>query len=114
VSAAQASGGPAIGKETARIAACLPSLDRAPAVAEPERARAAVVLRPALALLPLRDDVRAPDVTGEPNAPSIPAVYRLLLAEDDEGIREPLARALEREGYAVDEVTDGGEGRPPR
>ena len=32
---------------------------------------------------------------------------RLLLAEDDEGIREPLARALEREGYTVDAVADG-------
>ena len=31
----------------------------------------------------------------------------LLLAEDDEGIREPLARALEREGHAVDVVADG-------
>jgi DNA-binding response OmpR family regulator len=34
-------------------------------------------------------------------------VARLLLAEDDAGIREPLARALEREGYAVDAVEDG-------
>jgi DNA-binding response OmpR family regulator len=32
---------------------------------------------------------------------------RLLLAEDDDGIRMPLARALEREGYAVDAVADG-------
>jgi DNA-binding response OmpR family regulator len=32
---------------------------------------------------------------------------RLLLAEDDEGIRGPLARALEREGHAVDAVGDG-------
>jgi DNA-binding response OmpR family regulator len=36
-------------------------------------------------------------------------VYRLLLAEDDEGIREPLARALEREEYQVDAVVDGAE-----
>jgi DNA-binding response OmpR family regulator len=36
-------------------------------------------------------------------------VHRLLLAEDDEGIREPLMRALEREDYAVDVVGDGGE-----
>jgi DNA-binding response OmpR family regulator len=34
-------------------------------------------------------------------------VARLLLAEDDDGIREPLARALEREGHAVDAVVDG-------
>jgi DNA-binding response OmpR family regulator len=34
-------------------------------------------------------------------------VYRLLLAEDDEGIREPLARALERADYEVDAVADG-------
>jgi len=34
-------------------------------------------------------------------------VARLLLAEDDDGIRLPLARALEREGYAVDAVADG-------
>ena len=34
---------------------------------------------------------------------------RLLLAEDDDGIRAPLARALEREGYAVDAVADGRE-----
>ena len=32
---------------------------------------------------------------------------RLLIVEDDEGIRVPLARALEREGYAVEGVADG-------
>jgi DNA-binding response OmpR family regulator len=32
---------------------------------------------------------------------------RLLLAEDDAGILEPLARALTREGHEVDAVTDG-------
>ena len=32
---------------------------------------------------------------------------RLLIVEDDEGIRIPLTRALEREGYAVDGVADG-------
>jgi DNA-binding response OmpR family regulator len=36
-------------------------------------------------------------------------MYRLLLAEDDEGIREPLTRALRREDYAVDAVSDGEE-----
>jgi DNA-binding response OmpR family regulator len=35
------------------------------------------------------------------------AVHRLLLAEDDEGIREPLTRALAREGYAVEVAADG-------
>jgi DNA-binding response OmpR family regulator len=35
------------------------------------------------------------------------SVARLLLAEDDDGIRVPLARALEREGYVVDAVADG-------
>jgi DNA-binding response OmpR family regulator len=34
-------------------------------------------------------------------------VARLLLAEDDGGIREPLARALEREGHEVEAVADG-------
>jgi DNA-binding response OmpR family regulator len=34
-------------------------------------------------------------------------VARLLIVEDDEGIRIPLTRALEREGYAVDGVADG-------
>jgi DNA-binding response OmpR family regulator len=34
---------------------------------------------------------------------------RVLLAEDDAGIREPLARALKREGYVVDEVGDGSD-----
>jgi DNA-binding response OmpR family regulator len=34
-------------------------------------------------------------------------VSRLLLAEDDAGIRQPLARALRREGHDVDEVEDG-------
>ncbi|MGZ6708099.1 MAG: response regulator transcription factor [Solirubrobacteraceae bacterium] len=32
---------------------------------------------------------------------------RVLIAEDDEGIRLPLVRALEREGYDVDAVGDG-------
>jgi DNA-binding response OmpR family regulator len=36
-------------------------------------------------------------------------VARLLLAEDDAGIRAPLARALKREGYEVDEVETGDE-----
>src|SRR3954447_8858584 len=39
--------------------------------------------------------------------PYDPPVARLLLAEDDAGIREPLARALGREGYEVDAVDDG-------
>jgi DNA-binding response OmpR family regulator len=34
-------------------------------------------------------------------------VSRLLIAEDDEGIRVPLVRALEREGYEVDAFADG-------
>jgi DNA-binding response OmpR family regulator len=34
-------------------------------------------------------------------------VAHVLLAEDDAGIREPLARAHEREGYDVDAVEDG-------
>ena len=42
-------------------------------------------------------------------AHSIGVVHRLLLAEDDEGIREPLMRALQREDYAVDVVGDGAE-----
>jgi DNA-binding response OmpR family regulator len=42
-------------------------------------------------------------------APSISLVHRLLLAEDDDGIREPLASALEREDYDVDAVADGAE-----
>jgi DNA-binding response OmpR family regulator len=40
---------------------------------------------------------------------SIAAAHRLLLAEDDEGIREPLMRALQREDYAVDAVADGAD-----
>lgn len=48
-------------------------------------------------------------MTGADAAPSISAVYRVLLAEDDEGIREPLTRALQREDYAVDAVADGAE-----
>jgi DNA-binding response OmpR family regulator len=35
------------------------------------------------------------------------ATTRLLIAEDDEGIRVPLVRALEREGYEVDAYADG-------
>lgn len=34
---------------------------------------------------------------------------RLLLAEDDEGIVEPLVRSLRREGYEIDRVADGHE-----
>ena len=33
----------------------------------------------------------------------------ILLAEDDEGIRVPLVRALEREGYEVEAVATGGD-----
>jgi DNA-binding response OmpR family regulator len=44
-----------------------------------------------------------------PRAPTIRPVTRLLIVEDDEGIRVPLARALEREGYAVDGVATGEE-----
>jgi DNA-binding response OmpR family regulator len=36
-----------------------------------------------------------------------PSVALILLAEDDEGIRIPLVRALEREGYDVEAVTNG-------
>src|SRR5690242_11251475 len=35
------------------------------------------------------------------------AVALILLAEDDEGIRVPLVRALEREGYEVEAVGTG-------
>jgi DNA-binding response OmpR family regulator len=38
---------------------------------------------------------------------TIGQVARVLIAEDDEGIRVPLVRALEREGYEVDAVGDG-------
>jgi DNA-binding response OmpR family regulator len=48
-------------------------------------------------------------LVSDAGAPSISPVYRLLLAEDDEGIREPLTRALRREDYAVDAVADGDE-----
>jgi DNA-binding response OmpR family regulator len=34
---------------------------------------------------------------------------RLLLAEDDAGISDPLERALTREGYEVEIVADGAE-----
>ncbi|MCW3014463.1 MAG: response regulator transcription factor [Solirubrobacterales bacterium] len=36
-----------------------------------------------------------------------PLVAHLLLAEDDDGIREPLIRALEREGHQVEWFADG-------
>jgi DNA-binding response OmpR family regulator len=35
--------------------------------------------------------------------------HRLLLAEDDSGIADPLERALTREGFAVEVVADGAE-----
>jgi len=48
----------------------------------------------------------------KPRGDGAPASYdhgmpRVLIAEDDEGIRLPLVRALEREGYEVDAVADG-------
>ena len=36
-------------------------------------------------------------------------MHRLLLAEDDAGIADPLERALTREGYEVEVVSDGAE-----
>lgn len=39
-------------------------------------------------------------------------MYRILLAEDDQGMREYLARALERSGYAVSAVGCGTEALP--
>jgi DNA-binding response OmpR family regulator len=39
--------------------------------------------------------------------PYHPTVARILLAEDDEGIRLPLVRALEREGHDVEAVATG-------
>ena len=42
-----------------------------------------------------------------PVAISIVGVARLLIAEDDQGILEPLRRALAREGYDIDAVADG-------
>jgi DNA-binding response OmpR family regulator len=44
-----------------------------------------------------------------PVGPRIMGVTRLLIAEDDEGIRVPLVRALQREGYEVDAFADGSE-----
>jgi DNA-binding response OmpR family regulator len=44
-------------------------------------------------------------VDAEP--PYHPIVPLILLAEDDEGIRVPLVRALEREGYEVEAVANG-------
>jgi DNA-binding response OmpR family regulator len=48
-------------------------------------------------------------MSGEPNGSTLAEVHRLLVAEDDPGILEPLTRALAREGYAVDAVTSGPE-----
>ena len=39
-------------------------------------------------------------------------MYRILLAEDDQGMREYLTRALERSGYAVTAVDRGTEALP--
>lgn len=46
---------------------------------------------------------------GDLNGRTIGFVARLLIAEDDDGIRAPLVRALEREGYDVEAVGDGAE-----
>jgi DNA-binding response OmpR family regulator len=52
---------------------------------------------------------RAPEpMQGATTAPTYPdAMSRVLVAEDDPGISEPLVRALAREGYDVTLVTDG-------
>jgi DNA-binding response OmpR family regulator len=59
------------------------------------------------------ETVNAPPPMGKGSAKrvcdgiSIGVVARLLIAEDDAGILEPLTRALVREGYEVDAVADG-------
>src|SRR5258706_7226283 len=45
--------------------------------------------------------------SGRHPRPYHPTVARILLAEDDEGIRLPLVRALEREGHEVEAVATG-------
>lgn len=47
------------------------------------------------------------DVATTVNTPTISPMTRVLLAEDDPAISEPLARALRREGYDVDICPDG-------
>jgi DNA-binding response OmpR family regulator len=44
---------------------------------------------------------------GDPDRPTIRRMARVLLAEDDDGIRVPLVRALEREGHDVEAVASG-------
>src|SRR3954469_11998777 len=44
-----------------------------------------------------------------PSRRTISVMARLLIAEDDEGIRVPLVRALRREGYEVDAFADGSQ-----
>jgi len=47
------------------------------------------------------------DTRPAPGQPTISAMARVLLAEDDTAIAEPLARALRRDGYEVEICADG-------
>ena len=49
----------------------------------------------------------SPSPCGRPRVTTIEPMTKVLLAEDDPAISDPLARALRREGYDVDVCTDG-------
>src|SRR5205814_7189709 len=77
-------------------------------VSAPDSASSAPAPAPAPA--PASAPAPSPDAAGAQAAVGSLAGLRVLIVEDEEAVRRPMARYLTRRGAAVDEAADGVEG----